>query len=100
MKNAALQRGGGGLGAVAGFQFRENVADVLFHGDFGNLQRAANFLVAPAPGDQFQDLGFARGEFGVGHAFGETCADGGRDAAFTGVNGTDGLDQLFARGRF
>ena len=42
----------------------------------------------------------ARGEFGVGHAFGETRADGGRDAAFAGVNGTDGVDQLLARGGF
>jgi hypothetical protein len=41
MQNAALQRGGGGLGAVAGLQLGEEVADVKFYGDFGDAQGAA-----------------------------------------------------------
>ena len=56
MKNAALQRGGGGLGAVVDFQFRENMADVKFDGDFGDLQGAADFLVALAFGDELEDI--------------------------------------------
>src|SRR5580704_35773 len=52
MKNASLQCDGGCLGAVAGLQFGENLADMKFDGDFRDPKRAANFLVASAFGDE------------------------------------------------
>src|ERR1022692_1803220 len=100
VKNAALKRDSGGLRAVTGFQFREQMADMKFDGDFGNPQRTADFLVASAFRDEFQDFDFPRGEFSVGHAFGQAGSDGGRNAAFTAVNCTDGLNQILTRGGF
>src|SRR5665213_1980947 len=100
MKNAALQGNRGGLSAVAGFQFRKNMPDVKFDSDFGDPERAADFFIASAFGDKFQNFDFAGGEFGAGQAFSEPRADGGRDATFPGVNAADGLDQIFASGGF
>ena len=64
------------------------------------IQARRRFLVAFAFGDELQDLDFAGGELSVRQAFGQARADGGRDAAFTGVDGTDGLNQILARGGF
>ena len=36
MDDAALQGGGGGLGAVVDAQFREDMADMQFDGDLGD----------------------------------------------------------------
>ena len=100
MQDSALQSGGGGLGAVVGVEFGEEVADMEFNRDFGDAQGTADFLVAPPFGNELEHLQLALGQFRAVHAFGEPRADDGRDGAFAGVNFPDGVHQFLARGAF
>jgi hypothetical protein len=50
------------LGAAAGPELAEEVADVFFHGVQGNHQRLSNLLIGGAGSQQAQDFLFPPGE--------------------------------------
>src|ERR1700729_998978 len=98
MNEAALEGGGGGLGAVVDLEFAEDMADVEFDGDFGDGEGGGDFLVAAAFDDEAEDFNFPRGQVGVSHAFSEAGADGRGNGAFAGMDFADGVNQFVAHG--
>jgi hypothetical protein len=61
-QNAALEGSAGRFGAVADFEFGQNVFDVELGGVFGETQELADFAIAEAFGHQAQDFQFALSE--------------------------------------
>jgi len=77
LDDAALDGGGGGLGAVLHAELFEDVADVLFDGDFGQAEFGGDFLVAVALDDEFEHALLAIGQGGSGEALGHAAGQQG-----------------------
>src|ERR1035438_9745753 len=100
MDDAALDRGGRGLGAILHAELAQDVLHVVLDGVLGDGQRVADLFVGEALDDQLQDLHFSRAQVGAGHLGGQGGGDGGRQVSPAVVHGADGVQQLVVQNVF
>jgi len=73
--DAALQADHGGVSAVVGAQFGEDILDSAFDGLFGNRELIGNLFVGIPGGDQTQDRDFRRSQGVIDGVLGELERD-------------------------
>src|SRR5579862_7664112 len=96
MKDAAPERDGDCLGAIAGAQLREKIPDVHFDRVFGYRQLGRDLLVALSGGDKLQDFEFARAELVVRDMLGESLGQRRWDSALSCGDRADDVQELLA----
>jgi hypothetical protein len=85
------------VGSVLGLKFGKDVPDLALHCVLAGRELRRDLLVGIPLGNQTQDTDFRRGQRIVGGMFGELEGDLGGHGFFSGLDGSNGDEQLLVQ---